>query len=66
MHPEGHCEYMTVRDAAEFLGVSPDTLHRWARQGRIGSELKNDGKRLLLKAEVVRMAVPRRELPPPG
>ncbi|MDQ3898244.1 MAG: helix-turn-helix domain-containing protein [Actinomycetota bacterium] len=66
MPSQGNCEYITVKDAAELLGVSPGTLHRWARQGRVRSELKDDGTRLLLKAEVVRIAVPRDERPPPG
>jgi excisionase family DNA binding protein len=65
MLPEGDCEYMTVMDAAELLGVSPDTLHRWARQGRFRSELKDDGTRLVLKDEVVRIGVPRDERRPP-
>lgn len=63
---EGNCEYMTVMDAAGLLGVSPDTLDRWARQGRLRSELKDDGTRLLPKAEVVRIAVPPEERPAPG
>jgi len=28
-------DYMTVRDAADFLGVSPDTLRRWDRSGKV-------------------------------
>ena len=64
MLSEGDCEYMTVTDAAEVLGVSPNTLHRWARQGKVRSELKDDGTRLLVKAEVVRIGVPRDQRPP--
>ena len=28
-------DYMTIRDAADFLGVSPDTLRRWDRSGKV-------------------------------
>ena len=27
--------YMTIREAADFLGVSPDTLRRWDRSGKV-------------------------------
>ncbi len=28
-------DYMTIREAANFLGVSPDTLRRWDRSGKV-------------------------------
>ena len=28
-------DYMKIREAAEFLGVSPDTLRRWDRSGKV-------------------------------
>ena len=28
-------DYMTIREAADFLGVSPDTLRRWDRSGKV-------------------------------
>ena len=27
--------YLTIRDAAEFLGVSPNTLRNWGRDGKV-------------------------------
>ena len=27
--------YLTVNDAAEFLGVSPNTIRNWGRDGKI-------------------------------
>jgi MerR family copper efflux transcriptional regulator len=28
-------EFLTVKDAAEFLGVSPNTIRNWGREGKI-------------------------------
>ena len=28
-------EYLTIRDAAEFLGVSTNTLRNWGRDGNV-------------------------------
>lgn len=28
-------EYLTITDAAEYLGVSPNTLRNWGRDGKI-------------------------------
>ncbi len=28
-------EYLRIKEAAEFLGVSPNTLRNWGRDGRI-------------------------------
>ena len=28
-------EYLTIRDAAGFLGVSPNTLRNWGRAGKV-------------------------------
>ena len=29
------CEYLTVSEAAELLGVSPGTLRNWDRTGKL-------------------------------
>lgn len=28
-------EFLTVKEAAEFLGVSPNTIRNWGREGKI-------------------------------
>lgn len=28
-------EYLTIKEAAEFLGVSPSTLRNWEREGKL-------------------------------
>lgn len=28
-------EYLTIKEAAEFLGVSPNTLRNWGRNGKL-------------------------------
>jgi excisionase family DNA binding protein len=33
--PYNLCDYLTVREAAEFLGVSTATLRRWDAAGRL-------------------------------
>lgn len=32
---ESFRDYMTIRDAAEYLGVSPSTLRNWDRTGKV-------------------------------
>ena len=42
--------------AAKQLGVSPDTLRRWADAGRIHARLTPGGQRTVSQADVTRMA----------
>lgn len=30
-------DYLSVKDAAEFLGVSPNTVRNWSRDGKIAT-----------------------------
>ena len=32
---ESFSDYMTVKEAAEFLGISNETLRRWDRKGKL-------------------------------
>ena len=32
---ENISDYMSVKDAAEFLGVSKDTIRRWDKKGKL-------------------------------
>ncbi|HVA53411.1 MAG TPA: TOBE domain-containing protein [Acidimicrobiales bacterium] len=43
--------------AAELLGVSADTIRRWADAGRITSTLDSDGKRYFEGVDLARAAI---------
>jgi molybdopterin-binding protein len=45
-----------IRDAAELLGVSDDTLRRWADSGRVGTVEQPDGPRAIDGQELARLA----------
>ncbi|MCA9031772.1 MAG: helix-turn-helix domain-containing protein [Planctomycetaceae bacterium] len=49
-------DYMTIKDAAEYLGVTPNTLRNWGRDGKI-EERRNplNGYRLYKKTELDRL-----------
>ena len=46
-----------VGQAAQLLGVSPDTLRRWTDAGRVRATLARDGRRLYDGEELARLAV---------
>ena len=58
-------EYLRIKEAAEYLGVSPNTLRNWGRDGRIIEHRhpvnnyrlfkKDDLTRLLTKANQKRV-----------
>ena len=46
-------EYLTIKDAAEFLGVSPSTLRNWDRNGKLRTYRHPfNSYRLYLRAEL--------------
>jgi molybdopterin-binding protein len=51
---------MRIGDAAEWLGVSVETLRRWGRQGRIEVIRTAGGQRLVAREEVSRLMAERR------
>lgn len=51
---------LRIGEAAAQLGVSPDTLRRWAEAGRIEVELTPGGQRTVSQADVTRLAAERR------
>ena len=51
---------LRMGEAAKQLGISPDTLRRWAEAGRISVELTDGGQRTVSQAEVSRLAAERR------
>ncbi len=46
-----------VGQAAQLLGVSPDTLRRWTDAGRVAAVTSSDGRRLYEGEELARVAV---------
>ena len=51
--------------AAELLGVSADTIRRWADAGRIKSSLGDDGKRYFEGVDLAHAAVAENRSPSP-
>ncbi len=49
-------DFLRVKDAAEFLGVSPNTLRNWSRDGRIPVHRNPiNGYRLYNKSDLDRL-----------
>ena len=48
-------EYLTPREAAQMLGVSPKTVVRWAAEGRISSLVTLGGHRRFKRDEIVEL-----------
>lgn len=51
---------MRLGEAAELLGVSADTVRRWAEEGRLTAERTAGGQRTVARADVARLASERR------
>ena len=51
---------LRLGQAAELLGVSPDTLRRWEADGRLATHRSSGGQRLVALAEVRRLLAERR------
>ena len=49
-------DYITTLAAARILNVSPDTVRRWAKVGRLPVALTASGIRLFDRAVVVQLA----------
>jgi molybdopterin-binding protein len=45
-----------MRDAAQLLGVSDDSLRRWADGGRVATDIDASGRRVIDGAELARFA----------
>ena len=64
-------EYLTVKQAAEYVGISPNTLRNWGRDGKIAEHRnpvngyrlyqRSDLDRLLLEIERSARHTPRRK-----
>ena len=55
-------DFLSVQDAARILGVSPRTLLRWIREGRIPHRVSETGEPQLPREDVIRLMEP----PAPG
>ncbi|HET7678076.1 MAG TPA: helix-turn-helix transcriptional regulator [Candidatus Limnocylindrales bacterium] len=55
---------LRIGQAAELLGVSVETLRRWAAEGRLATERSRGNQRLVPLAEVSRMLADRRRRRP--
>ena len=53
-----------IGQAAELLGVSPDTVRRWADDGRLATDRTAGGQRMVDGAELARFAVELAQSPP--
>ena len=53
-------EELTLGEAAEMLGMSPTTLERWARAGRIASHVSAGGIRTFRRDELIARTVDHR------
>jgi molybdopterin-binding protein len=56
---------LRLGQAAELLGVSPDTLRRWESEGRLATHRSSGGQRLVALVEVRRLLGERRAAAPP-
>ena len=52
---------LRIGDAAEWLGVSVDTLRRWGKQGRLNVVRTAGGQRVVSRVEVGRLMAARRK-----
>lgn len=57
---------LRLGQAAELLGVSPDTLRRWEADGRLATHRSAGGQRLVALAEVRRLLAERRSAAVPS
>ncbi len=57
-------EWVSLRHAAEVLGVHPATVRNWANEGKLPSRLTAGGHRRFLLSDLERMIHTTSELPP--
>ncbi len=58
--------YLRISEAAELLGVSDDTVRRWAEQGRLETVIGENGRLAVEGAELARLATEIADAPDPG
>jgi molybdopterin-binding protein len=62
MHASVPRDLLRVGQAAEMLGVTVETLRRWADEGRLRVDRSSGGQRLVPVSEVTRLLAERRRL----
>ena len=58
--------YLRISEAAELLGVSDDTVRRWAEQGRLTTVTADNGRQAVEGAELARLAQELADAPETG
>lgn len=48
-------DYMSTGQAARFLGVSPETVRRWVKEGRAPALVTPGGRHLIHRDEVAKL-----------
>ena len=51
-------DYLDLAQAARLLGISPRTLRRWMRDGRLAYELSEAGEPMLRREDIMRYLDP--------
>lgn len=60
--PNGQITLITTREAAEYLRVTPETVRKYVRQGRLRALVAANGRVMVDWQDVVEMAPPDRLL----
>ena len=63
MSPPAADDYLAPAEAARLLGISPRTLFRWLRDGRIPCEFTEAGEPRLRREDILRHRAPPEEEP---
>lgn len=51
-------QYCTVKDAAAFAGVSPQTIRKWIRDGRLPAAAPGGQKYFILRSDIEKIMTP--------
>lgn len=57
-------DFLTPREVADLLHVTPKTVARWAKAGKIGSTTTLGGHRRSLRADINTILCPRHNVEP--
>ena len=57
-------EYMSIKEASEFLNVNPSTIYRWAKNGRLSLYKKGLRTTLIKRSDIERMKAENEQIRP--